>query len=502
MGGIWSGFLAALQWDMMLFTLIGVVAGVTIGALPGLTSTMGVALLIPLTFGMRPEVGLAMLGGIYCASTYGGAITAILINIPGTPSACATVLDGYPLARKGEATRAISVATIVSCLGGLFSTVCLLFLAPPLAQLSLRFGAPEYFLLAVFGITIIVSLSEEGLEKGLISGVLGLLLSVVGMHPLTGYLRFTFGQSFLFDGVPLVVALIGLFSIPEVLELVSSESSQSVEVVGTYTGRPLQHLKEALTLKWLILRSSIIGVIIGIIPGAGTDIAAFLAYNEARRASKTPDEFGKGAIEGVAAAECANNAVTGGSLIPLLTLGVPGNAVSAIFLGGLLIHGLRPGAALFAENATITYGFIFSLFLSNILFVPVGFIMARYATRILRTPRSVLAPAIVVLAVIGSLAIRGLAVDVFLMLGMGLLGCIMKYNGMPAAPMVLGLVLGTMAEGELARALAIVRGDVLAFLLQLVTRPICIVVLALCVLSIWQGISNQAKRKRSVGQEA
>lgn len=496
MGGIWSGLLAALQWDMILATFVGVVAGVTIGALPGLTSTMGVALLIPLTFGMRPEIGLAMLGGIYCASTYGGAITAILINIPGTPSACATVLDGYPLAKKGEGTRAISIATIVSCLGGLFSTAVLLLLAPPLAQLSLRFGAPEYFLLAVFGITIIASLSDEGLEKGLISGVIGLLLSVVGMHPLTGYLRFTFGQPYLFDGIPLVVALIGLFSIPEVLELVSSKDSKSAEVVGTYTGRPLQHLKEALSLKWLIVKSSIIGVIIGIIPGAGTDIAAFLAYNEARRASKTPEEFGKGAIEGLAACECANNAVTGGSLIPLLTLGVPGNAVSAIFLGGLLIHGLRPGAALFTENATITYGFIFSLFLSNLLFVPVGFIMARYATRLLRTPRSILAPTITVLAVIGSLAIRGLAADVLLMLGMGLVGCIMKRNGIPAAPMVLGLVLGPMAEGELARALAIVRGDILAFGLQLVTRPICLVILALCVISIWQGIARQTNKKR------
>jgi putative tricarboxylic transport membrane protein len=487
------GLQAAFQIHLLVMTLAGVVAGVVIGCLPGLTSVMGVALLIPLTFGMKPEVGLAMLGGIYCASTYGGAISAILLNIPGTPSACVTTIDGHPLALQGKSTQAIAMATMGSCAGGVFSTMVLLFLAPPLARISLLFSAQEYFLLAMLGITIIASFSEENVIKGLMAGCLGLLMSVVGMHPLTGFMRFTGGMPFLYDGVPLVVALIGFFSFPEVISMISDKSRDNAQVATYSGGNIIKYAKEICSYWFLVFKCSVIGTIIGIIPGAGTDIAAFMAYNEAKRKSKEKELFGKGAIEGVIASETANNAVVGGSLVPLLTLGIPGNAVSAVFLGALLIQGLKPGFELFSNSPAVVYGFIFSMFAANILFVPVGFIIAKFSAKLLKTPPAILAPTIVVFAVIGSYAIRNNIEDLWLMLAMGLVGCFMQFFKVPIAPMVLGLVLGAMAEGELARAYALAGDSIFTLLKQFVTRPICIVLLVICTFSIWHGL----KPKRS-----
>lgn len=482
------GIFAALQFESIIMTFLGVVAGVIIGCLPGLTSVMGVALLIPVTFGMDPTAGLAMLGGVYCASTYGGAISAILLNIPGTPSACVTTIDGYPLALKGESGRAISMATLGSCVGGIFSTFVLLFVAPPLAKISLLFSAHEYFLLSLLGITIIASFSDQSVIKGLMAGTLGLFMSVVGMHPMTGFMRFTGGMAFLVDGIPLVVALIGFFSLPEVLNMVANTEDRKGVLV--YTGHPMKYFKELLSHWWLVFKCSVIGTIIGIIPGAGTDIAAFLAYNEAKRTSKEKELFGNGAIEGVISAETSNNAVVGGSLVPLLTLGIPGNAVSAIFLGALLIQGLRPGFELFQNTPEIVYGFICSMFVANILFVPVGFIIARYAYKLLKTPVSLLAPTIMVFAVIGSYAIRNNMEDLWLMLIMGLVGYLMQYFSVPVAPMVLGLVLGAMSEGELARAYALSNDSVYVLLKDFFTRPICLILIALSAFSVWQGIKK------------
>lgn len=493
------GILGALELENIIMTLFGVVTGVVIGCLPGLTSVMGVALLIPVTFGMDPTAGLAMLGGVYCASTYGGAISAILLNIPGTPSACVTTIDGYPLALKGESGRAISMATLGSCVGGIFSTFVLLFVAPPLAKISLLFSAHEYFLLSLLGITIIASFSDQSVIKGLMAGTLGLFMSVVGMHPMTGYMRFTGGMAFLVDGIPLVVALIGFFSLPEVLNMVA-DTSQDRKGILVYTGHPMKYFKELLSHWLLVIKSSVIGTIIGIIPGAGTDIAAFLAYNEAKRASKEKESFGKGAIEGVIASETSNNAVVGGSLVPLLTLGIPGNAVSAIFLGALLIQGLRPGFELFQNTPEIVYGFICSMFVANILFVPVGFIIARYAYKLLKTPVSLLAPTIIVFAVIGSYAIRNNMEDLWLMLLMGFVGYLMQYFSVPVAPMVLGLVLGAMSEGELARAYALSNDSVYVLLKDFFTRPICVILIVLSVFSVWQGIkrSLETQKKETV----
>jgi putative tricarboxylic transport membrane protein len=489
--------LSVMMTPMALFAVFaGVTGGVIIGSLPGLTSTMGVALLIPLTFSMPPAAGLAMLGGIYLASTYSGAISAILLNIPGTPAAVATLLDGHPMSQRGESTRALALATFGSAIGGVLSIVALFLIAPPLAAFSLKFGAPEYFLLAVFGITVIASLSAGAMEKGLMAGAFGLLLSTIGAHPMTGDFRFTFNAPVLYDGIPMVVSLIGLYSIPEVIAMISRRQASASAETRSQPRSALSYLPEALRQRANILRSSVIGVIVGIIPGVGCSVGGFLSYDAAKRASKTPEAFGKGSPEGILASETANNAVTGGTLIPLLTLGVPGNPVTAVLLGGLMIHGLRPGADLFTLNADITYGFILSLLVANILFVPIGLLFARYCARVIRIPVAILAPCILALAVIGSYSIRGATEDVLIMLFMGMVGFAMTLFSVPRAPLVLGLVLGTLAESELARSLALVQGDVPAFLTQLVTRPICLVLLCLCAYALYQGIVQHRRNSK------
>lgn len=486
--------LSVMLTPMSLFAVfVGVTGGIVIGSLPGLTSTMGVALLIPLTFSMPPEAGLAMLGGIYLASTYSGSISAILLNIPGTPAAVATLLDGHPMSKRGESTRALALATFGSSIGGILSIVALFLIAPPLAEFSLRFGAPEYFLLAVFGITVIASLSAGAMEKGLMAGAFGLLLATIGTHPITGDLRFTFGSPVLYDGIPMVVSLIGLYSVPEVISMISCKQASIGENRTGQQRSALSYLPEVLSQRLNILRSSVIGIIVGIIPGVGCSVGGFLSYDAAKRSSKTPEEFGTGSPEGVLASETANNAVTGGTLIPLLTLGIPGNPVTAVLLGGLMIHGLRPGAEMFTVNADITYGFIMSLLVANILFVPIGLLFARYCAKVIQVPSRILAPCILSLAVIGSYSIRGSVEDILIMLFMGLVGFVMQIFAVPRAPLVLGLVLGTLAESELARSLALVRGDVSAFAMQLVTRPICIVLLLLCAYALYQGIKQHRR---------
>ncbi len=490
------GFSSLLDIGMLLAITAGVLGGVIIGVLPGLSSTMGVALLIPVTFSMPPQIGMGMLGGIYLASTYSGSISAILLNIPGTSAAVATLLDGHPMSKQGQSTRALALATFGSCIGGLFSVVALLFIAPPLAEFSLLFGSPEFFLLAVFGITVIASLSAGAMEKGLMAGAMGLLLSTVGNHPLTGSMRFTFDSPSLYDGIPLVVALIGLYSIPEVVDMIARRNSGERLISKEDGINPFKFFPEVLTQKVNLLRSSIIGVIVGIIPGVGCSVGGFMAYDAAKRASKEPEKFGKGSPEGVVACETANNAVTGGTLIPLMTLGIPGNPVTAVLLGGLMIHGLRPGVELFTSNADIAYGFILSLFAANLLFVPIGLLVAKYCVRVIQIPPTILAPAILALATIGSYSIRGSLDDVGIMLFIGAVGVVLQFFSVPRAPMVLGLVLGTLAEGELARSLALVHGDLLTFATQLVTRPISLVILLLSVYALYQGIQQHRKSSK------
>ena len=495
MSGIAQGIFSLADPMILLMIFAGTVFGVVIGALPGLTSTMGVALLVPVTFGMSPEMGLALLGAIYCSSTYSGAISAILINIPGTPANCCTLLDGYPMTQKGESGRAIALATSASAFGGFISIFALLFMAPPLAEFALKFGAQEYFLLALFGVSVIASLSDRNMLKGLWAGALGLFLSIIGMHPLTGDVRFTAGIAELYSGLPIVIALIGLYSIPEVISSLSGSDNSEKQVNAVGSG-VISQMMELFKYKMLIFRATVIGIIVGIVPGAGSSIASFVAYDDAKRSSKTPELFGTGSPEGIIASETSNNAVVGGSLIPALTLGVPGNAVSAVLIGGLMIHGLKPGPTLFIENSGIVYSFIMSLFVSNLAFIPVGLFIARYGIKLIETPASILGPLVIGLAVMGSYAINMSVVEIMLMLGIGLIGFLMKEFDVPREPLVLGLVLGSMAEGELARAFSLVHGSVTMLLKSMATSPLSLVIIALTLLSLWQGVRKQFLKKK------
>ncbi|MHA7154266.1 tripartite tricarboxylate transporter permease [Arthrobacter sp. TMN-50] len=491
-----QGLLANLAPSMLLLVLIGTLAGMTLGAMPGLSATMGVALLVPFTFAMDPTSGLVLLGAFYMGAIYGGAFTAILINAPGTPSSIATALDGYPLTKKGKSEYAIVGATMGSFVGGIVGVIALIFLAPPLAQFALRFGPQEYFWVAIFGLTIIASLASGSLLKGLIGGLVGLLLATIGIAPVGGDVRFTFGESTLQGGIPLVPALIGLFTIPEVIRLVALRTRDAqMADADQKKASVLGMVKDIFSRPMNLLRSSLIGTAVGILPGAGGSVANLVAYNEAKRASKHPETFGKGEIDGVVASESANNATVGGGFIPTLTLGVPGTPPDAIILGVLLLHGLRPGAQLFESSGELVYTFIIALAVSAVMMVPVGLIAGRGLQRgVMAVPVRYLAPGITVLAIIGAYAIRSSVVDVFIMLALGAAVYLMALVGIGAAPIVLGLVLGVIAETGLVQGILTSSGADMAWT-TFFTRPISLVLIAMCVLSaLWPIIQKRRDR--------
>jgi putative tricarboxylic transport membrane protein len=468
----------------ILFMIVGVGAGIVVGALPGLTATMAIALLVPFTFTMPAVHGLVLLGGIYCGAIYGGCFSAILINTPGTPSAIATTFDGYPLAKKGDAYRAIVTATISSVIGGLIGVAFLLFLSPPLSKASLKFGPPEFFWLTAFGLTIIATLASKSILKGLIGGAFGLLISSIGIAPIEGSVRFTFGIVSLQDGIGLIPALIGFFCIPEVLAMIGRRHHQhSIIPYRKQRKVVLGVLLKLLKKPFLLLRSAVIGTIVGIIPGAGGNIASMVSYNEAVRASKYPDKYGRGIIEGVAAAETANNAEVSGSLIPLLTLGIPGAPPAAVLLGALLLHGMRPGPDLFTYHGSVTYTFIVSLIFANLLMLPMGIFSGKMISKIITTiPIAFLAPFVVFLSVIGSYAINNNMFDVYVMIFFGLVGSVGRKAGFDAGPIVLGIILGKICEQGLVQS--ILMGKAAGSLFEVFfTRPISLILIMLTVVS-------------------
>lgn len=472
--------------------IAGVTMGIVIGALPGLSATMGVALLLPVTFGMDPGVGLPMLVAIYCGAMYGGSISAILIHTPGTPAAAATCLDGYPMAQKGEAGKAIGFSLVASFCGGIFSAFALLFIAPALSKVSLLFGPAEYFTLAILGLTLMATLAQGDWIKGLISGTLGLFLATVGLDIVTAQSRFTFGQVELLGGIPLVVVLIGMFSISQALLLIEKKVKSNVEAKKV-SGRILPKLSELKEVWVTILRSSIIGTWIGMIPGTGGDLATWVGYNEAKRSSRNSELFGTGIPEGVVASEAANNAVTGGALIPLLTLGIPGSSTTAVLLGGFLVHGLRPGPKFMTEYGDLSFTIIISLFVVNVFMLILGIFFGKMGVYITKIREDLLAPVIITLSVIGSYAINNSVFDVGLMFIFGLLGYIMVKCKFPTAPMVLGLILGPIAETGLQQSLLISSGSWLIF----VTKPVSLTLVILAIISLSSAIIKDLRKKKT-----
>jgi len=455
---ILEGFLFVLHPLHFPFLAVGVALGIIVGALPGLTASVGIILLLPFVFYLDVSTAMVMLCGAFCGGIYGGSITAILISTPGTPSAAATVLDGYPLAQKGEAGKAIGVATIASTSGGIISTFCLMFFAPKLARIALEFGPEEYFALTVFGLTVIASVAGKSLTKGLISGFFGLLIATVGIDPVEGYARYSFGIPNLMAGFSLLPVLIGLFAISQIfvqMEMVGKKAKKYEQKIG----RILPSVSELKKLFFIIISGSFLGTFIGIIPGTGGAIASFLAYNEAKRWTKDPDSFGKGNIAGIAAPEAANNGTTGGAMVPLLTLGIPGDVVTAVMLGCLLLIGVRPGPLLFKESPEVVNAVFAGLLLANVLILFLGVLSVRIFPKVLRIPPSILFPIILTLCFLGSFSLSNSTYDMFIALVFGIIGYIMQKNGFPAAPVVLGVILGPIAEDVLARSLIISHGD-------------------------------------------
>lgn len=462
----------------ILMSFLGVFVGIIIGALPGLTPTMGIALMLPFTFSLEPLPSFALLLGIYVGGTYGGSISAILIRTPGTPQAVATVLDGYPLARSGKASEALSIAVIASGFGGILSNIILMLLAGQIAKVALAFGPAEYFAIGLFGLSMVASFCAKGIDKGIFACGIGLLISTIGIDEIGGMGRFAYTKNMI-GGIQTVSALIGLFALTEVInKAVDSVHHEKIE--ETVVSNKLVPAKEVVRNLPNMIRSGLIGTFIGIVPATGGGIAAFISYNEARRASKHPEMFGKGSYEGIFAAESANNGVTGGALIPLLTLGVPGDTITAVLMGALTIQGLAPGPLLFQNNPTVVNGIYLLLLISNIFMIILGLAGTKVFMHVIRIPNDVLLPCVMLLCFIGSFASGNKIFDIRTALVMGIVGFLYTLGDIPPAPTLLGLILGSTIETNMRRALVISNGSWLIF----VKKPICLAFLILSVVSI------------------
>jgi len=461
----------------MLFTMAwATFLGIVVGALPGLTATMTIALLSGLTYGVDPRVAIPILISVYCGAIYGGSQSAILVNIPGTPSAAATALDGYPLARKGEAGPAIGLATTASFIGGVLGVLAVAVATPLLAQVALEFGSWEYFLLAVFGIVISGNLTAEDLPiKGWISGFIGLLLSMVGLEGIHAFPRFSYGNVQLAAGISLIPALIGLFGIAEVLAVLKDIKPRKVESQLT---RIVPKIGEVLSHWKATFKAALVGIGVGLIPGVGEDVAAWVSYDVCKRTSPEKEKYGTGCYEGLVAAETANNACIGGAIIPMLALGIPGSGAAAVLLGGIWLHGIRPGPMIFFEFPAFPYELIGQLVVANVMMLILGLTITRFTVRVLEIKKEVFMPLVVVLCIIGAYAVNMRIFDVYLMLGFGLLGYALRIGRFPAAPMTLGIILGPMADENFRRALSIADGSLAPFF----TRPISLGLVILIVL--------------------
>ena len=471
--------------------VIGTVIGLLIGALPGLSATMAIAILVPITFAFPPETGISMLAALYLSAMYGGSIAAILIRTPGTPAAAATVLDGYPMAQQGKAGRALSISLGASFIGGLISSIALLTVAPVLGKVALEFGPVEIAAVAILGMTIIASLSQDSTIKGLIAGAAGLMLSTVGMDPISGSPRFTMGLIELFSGIPFTVALIGLFSIPQVLRLLENDLGATEAGVISDKVRPRWDLLRRLMPT--ILRSTGIGIFVGLTPGTGGDTACWFAYNEAKRFApeSEKEKFGNGSDYGIAAPESSNNAVAAAALIPTISLGIPGSSSTAVLLGGIMGHGIMPGPTLMVEHAKVAYTLIWAMFFANFTMYFIGLYITRVAVFITRVPAKVMATAITIFCVIGAFAINNSFFDVYLMVIFGVLGYIMDKVKVPVAPLVVGLILGQMLDVSLHQALLISGGSWWVFL----ESPVSAILLFLAALSLTSGTGLSMKVK-------
>lgn len=469
--------LSTLSIQTICLTFAGVVLGIGVGAIPGLTATMAVAVLTSFTFGMETKSAIAMLLGIFVGGVYGGSISAILMKIPGTSSAVMTAMDGYPMTAKGEGAKAIGIATCASFCGGMVSCLFLIVGCSAIATVAARFTYPEYFVVALFGLCVIADASSDSLLKGILAAVIGIFITTIGMDNLTGIRRFTLGSNQLMAGINMVPALIGLFGFSEVLNqlfTISHEKHSTGKLGRIFPGWDV--LKR---VRGILFRQSIVGTLVGALPGAGGPIAAFIAYNTEKARSPNPEEWGTGIPEGVAAPECANNATVGGALIPMLTLGVPGDGVTAIILGAFTIHGLRCGPMIFQTEPEVVYTVYLYTIIANLFMLVVGLLAAGWFAKLINTDKSMLIPIILLCCVVGSYASSNKVFDVYVMVVFGILGFLMEKVGIPASALILGQVLGNLAETNFRSAMAMSKGSYAIFF-----RPIPCVFWALIVVIV------------------
>lgn len=491
-----SGASQALSWQSLLANVIGVIVGLAASAMPGVTVSLGMILVLPLSFILPPAVAWSMFLGLYAAGMTGGSFTAILLNIPGTPSASATAIDGHKMAQRGEAGAALAVAIWGSFLGGIIGWLCLVLIAPALAYVALTFGAPELFAIILFGLTIISTFSQRSIVKGLLAGVLGLLVTTIGMDPIMGTPRFTFDYVPLQGGVPFLPAMVGLFALPQIL---AGLSAHGRAFALPATARPKLFGTFRLMRGWEMIKalliSSGVGTWIGIIPGVGAPVAVFVAYDYVRRFSRHPERFGTGIAEGVVAPEAANNAVSGGAMIPLLTLGIPGDTVTAVLLGAFLIQGIQPGPTLFQNHPDLVYAIFVGLLASNVI----GLLLSFWSLPIMLWASRVRPPTlwslVAVLCIVGSYSLRNSLFDAGVMLVFGIIGTLMKRFGLPVVPMVLGLVLGGDLEEYFRMSLLIGRGDPSVFFTRPVSLGFILISVGLLVSPLIRPVFRQLARQ-------
>lgn len=484
-----GGFEQALTLENLFYCMIGVTVGMLVGVMPGLGPVAGTAILIPLTFGMNPTSAIIMLSGIYYGAMYGGTITSVLINIPGEAASVITTIDGHQLAKQGRAGVALGVAAIGSFVGGIASLLGLVFIAPPLAQFALSFGPPEFFALMMLGLTMLIGLMGKSLVKGIIAGAIGLILSLVGIDPISGANRFTFGIPDFLSGFDFVIVSMGLFGISEIL--LNAENKYKAEKPAKVKGLFPRKDEWAPTLK-SIGRGTGLGFLIGLVPGANAVLASLASYTLEKKVSKNKDKFGKGAIEGVAGPETANNACSGSALIPLFTLGLPSSPTVAVIMGAFIMHGLQPGPKLFRENADFAWAIIASMFIGNLILLIFNLPLANLWAKIAQVPYKILLPLILMFTMVGAYTVHNNVFDIGVMIVFGIIGYLMKKLDLPIAATVLTLVLGSQIESSMLQSLAISNGSFSIFF----TRPIAATLLTVTALILVVSIVADVKKKK------
>ncbi|MBF2759703.1 MAG: tripartite tricarboxylate transporter permease [Ectothiorhodospiraceae bacterium AqS1] len=471
--------------------VLGIVVGLVIGILPGLGPPVAIALALPFTFHLDAVPSMALLLGIYSAAIYGGSISAIAVGIPGTGAAIATVLDGHNMYKSGRGGEALGFSLCASIIGGLVSALLLMLIAPLLAQLAVKFGPREYLAISVFGLAVVVRIAGKSLAKGLLMGGLGIFLTTWGLDELNGTERYTFGSYHLYEGLPLVPFLVGLFAMSEVL-IGAERAARKIDFTSASLRVELPGLKTLVRMKDVILRSSFIGTVIGIIPGEGAAVGAFFAYSEAKRRSKKPERYGTGIPEGIVAPESANNATVAGALVPTLTLGVPGSPAAAVLLGALLIQGLTPGPKLFSEEPDLMYAIFLGLLAINVAMMFIGLVAIRFAAQLIRVPTCVIVPTVMLLSFVGIYSVSNSLFNVGILLGAGILGYVIRKLGYSMVPLSIGFVLGPILENSLRQSLTIADGSVIEFF----DTPIGIAIYAALALTIlWQPIASRYKSR-------